>query len=39
MDDILLEGNGKDMLNNINLELGNKFEMKNIGEESYILGI
>ena len=35
VDDILLAGNDKDMLNNIKVELNNKFEMKDMGEDIY----
>ena len=39
VDDILLAGNDIEMLNKIKLELGSEFEMKDMGEASYVLGI
>lgn len=39
VDDILLAGNDMETVNRIKLELGEKFEMKDMGEASYVLGI
>ena len=39
MDDILLIGNDVGMLSTIKVWLANTFDMKDLGEASYILGI
>ena len=39
MDDILLAGNDIEMLNKTKADLSEKFEMKDMGDASYILGI
>ena len=39
VDDILLARNDIEMLNKIKSELSKKFEMKDIGEASYVLGV
>ena len=39
MDDILLIGNDVGMLSTVKVELANTFDMKDLGEASYILGI
>ena len=39
MDDILLIGNNVGMLSTIKVWLANTFDMKDLGETSYILGI
>ena len=39
VDDILLIGNDKESMNDINDWLSRKFEMKDLGNASYVLGI
>ena len=39
VDDILLIGNNVEMLSNVKKWLANQFQMKDLGEASYILGI
>jgi hypothetical protein len=39
VDDILLIGNNISMLQSVKTSLNNSFSMKDLGEESYILGI
>lgn len=39
VDDILLDRNDLEMTNKTKTYLGSRFEMKNIGETSYVLGI
>ena len=39
VDDILLAGNSIDMIEKTKSYLGSKFEMKDMGEASYVLGI
>ena len=39
VDDILLVGNDKNLLNSVKEYLNSKFSMKDLGEAAYILGI
>jgi hypothetical protein len=39
VDDILIAGNSKEMINTTKMWLSSNFEMKDIGEASYVLGV
>jgi hypothetical protein len=39
VDDMLLIGNNKEIIQNVKTQLSSKFDMKDIGNENYILGM
>ena len=39
VDDMLLIGNGREIIQNFKTQLSNKFDMKDLGATNYILGM